>query len=401
MKRILALLVAMLFVSAATTSSTTTATMTAEELVATMSLEEKAGQLFLISVVGKDAPIASSAKVLAEVPVGGIILFSYNIKGEPKRLAGLNASLQNTARTSGAKIPYFISVDQEGGRVQRLKNGFTRLPAPRVLGKLSVPDLSTLAEAVAQQLLAVGVNMNLAPVVEASSGDEDVIGDRGFAASAQQAAPKAAAFITGTQQAGVLATAKHFPGNAGSKVDPHKAMPQIKLSAQEIEEKLLPPFRAAINAGVDAIMISHVEIPSLDPDHPVALSKEVVTGLLRDKLAFDGLVCSDDLLMGAVLEKFDPAEAAILAVNAGTDLLMVSNPAEVPKLHKAVVQAVRSKRLSEAQIDAAVLRILAAKKKRDLWSSADQLRQGKTQGALQQARQRADKILKTKTKTKT
>ncbi len=366
----------------------------ADPLLGEMTLEQKVGQLFLISVVGREEPRPSSAEVLRQVPVGGIILFAYNLRGQPPQVAALNASLQNIARTSGAKVPYLISVDQEGGRVQRLKKGFTRLPAPRVLGKLPDKKLDGLAQAVARQLLAVGVNMNLAPVVEASSGDTDVIGDRGFASSAAEAAPKATAFIAGTQRAGVLATAKHFPGNAGSDVDPHKAMPQLTLDVAAIETRLLPPFRAAIDAGVDAIMVSHVEIPALDTERPVALSPAVVQGLLREKLGFTGLVCSDDLLMGAVLEKFDPAEAAILAVLAGTDLLMVSNPAEVPKLHQAVVAAVRSGRIPEVQLDAAVQRQLEVKRRRGLWESADRLRQGDSLGDLGKARRAAEKLLK-------
>ncbi|MFH1811752.1 MAG: glycoside hydrolase family 3 N-terminal domain-containing protein [Pseudomonadota bacterium] len=363
-------------------------------LLAAMSLEQKVGQLFLISVVGRDVPRPSSAEVLRQVPVGGIILFSYNLRGGPAKVAALDASLQEIARTTGAGVPYLIAVDQEGGRVQRLQRGFTRLPAPRILGALPNDQLDALAHAVARQLLAVGVNMNLAPVVEASAGETDVIGDRGFATSATAAAPKAAAFIAGTQRAGVLATAKHFPGNAGSEVDPHRAMPTLSLDNDAIEAQLLPPFRAAIAAGVDAIMVSHVEISALDADRPVALSPVVVQGLLRGQLGFTGLVCSDDLLMGAVVEKFDPAEAAILAVLAGTDLLMVSNPNVVPALHAAVVNAVRDGRIPEDQVDAAVQRQLLMKQRRGLWESADRLRQGDSLGDLRKARREAERILK-------
>ena len=359
-----------------------------------MTLEQKIGQLFLISVVGKTAPIESSIKVLRKVPVGGVILFAYNLRGGPAQVASLNRSLQEFARSNGAKLPYFIAVDQEGGRVQRLKKGFTRLPAPRVMGQLPNSALQNLGQAVAAQLLAVGVNLNLAPVVEAAAGDHDVIGDRSFAASPEQAALKAAAFISGMQQAGVLATAKHFPGNAGSDVDPHHNMPVIRLSRAELQRELLPPFRAAIAADVDAIMVSHVVIPDLDPDHPVALSAKVVQQLLRQELGFDGLICSDDLLMGAVIKNSSPSQAAILAIHAGTDLLMVSNPAEVPAMHQALVQAVRDGQLEATRVDAAVRRILGKKLQRDLIASADALRQNKGLSSLHKATKQGDAIVK-------
>jgi len=365
----------------------------AADPLAGMTLEQKVGQLFLINVVGKEAPVEASEKVLREVPVGGIILFSYNLRGGPAKVAKLTSALQEIARGAHGKVPYLIAVDQEGGRVQRLKKGFSKLPAPRVMGQLSESQLEQLGHAIGRQLLAVGVNMNLAPVVEASAGASDVIADRGFAPSAKAAAPLAAAFITGTQRAGVVATAKHFPGNAGSDVDPHKGMPQLSLSREQIEARLLPPFKFAIEAQVDAVMLSHVEVPALDKEHPVALSAAVVGGLLREQLGYQGLVCSDDLLMKAVTEKVDPAEAAVLAVAAGTDFLMVSNPAEVPRLHQAVVAAVNDGRLPAERVDAAARRVLEAKLRRDLWASADRLRAGKALRGLGKARREADKLL--------
>jgi beta-glucosidase-like glycosyl hydrolase len=171
-------------------------------------------------------------------------------------------------------------------------------------------------------------------------------------------------------------------------------MPVIRLSREDLQRDLLPPFRAAIAADVDAIMVSHVEIPALDPDHPVALSDKVVQQLLRQDLGYDGLVCSDDLLMGAVIKNSSPSQAAILAVKAGTDLLMVSNPAEVPAMHQALVQAVRAGQLEADRVDAAVRRILGKKLQRDLIASADALRQNKGLASLHQATQQGDAIVK-------
>lgn len=358
-----------------------------------LTLEQQVGQLLLINVVGRDAPSDSSARVLQDVPVGGIILFAYNLRGGPGKVARLTSSLQEIARTSGARIPYLISVDQEGGRVQRLKRGFTALPPPRRMGLLPDAALESLASAVGRQLLAVGINMNLAPVVEASAGEDNVIGNRSFAPTPAEAAPKATAFIVGTQKAGVVATAKHFPGNAGSDVDPHLAMPRIPLTEKQIHDQLLPPFASAIAAGVDAIMLSHVEIPALDKERPVALARPVVTGLLREQLGFEGIVCSDDLLMKAVLQKFTPAEAAILAIQAGTDFLMISNPAEAPGIHAALVQAVREGRLDSKLVEAAAGRVVSAKQRRGLWESADALRAGKSLQSMNKARKDAERAL--------
>lgn len=366
-----------------------------DAILAKMSLEQKLGQFFLISVVGKKAPIESSVKILKQVPVGGILLFNYNLRGAPKNVATLNKNLQHIALTQGAALPYFIAVDQEGGRVQRLKRGFSILPSPRIMGQLPDKKLQDLGHQVGRELLTVGVNLNLAPVVEAAGGDLDVIGDRSFAADPKIAAPKAAAFIRGLQQADVLGTAKHFPGNAGSDVDPHKEMPTIDMSRSEIQSKLLPPFRAAIDAGVDAIMVAHVRIPALDKKHPVALSQHVIQDLLRQDLGFKGLICSDDLLMGAVTHHFTPSEAAILAVQAGTDLLMVSNPAEVPAMHQALLKAVADGRISVEQVDASVRRIVQKKIQRHLRKSARALDSEKNLRQLARAKRKTGKILQT------
>ncbi|NOZ84790.1 MAG: hypothetical protein GXP49_00730 [Deltaproteobacteria bacterium] len=358
-----------------------------------MGIEQAAGQLLLTSVVGSREPTTESREVLEHVPIGGLVLFSYNLRGGPAGVTGLVAKVQEIALSRPPNLPYLIAIDHEGGRVQRLKRGFTRLPSPRIMGGLGIDALKRLARAAADQLSAVGVNMNLAPVVEASIGAGDVISDRSFSPEIDKAALLAGAFITGMQSRGIIATAKHFPGNAVSSTDPHKDMPIISLSADEIARELLPPFKAAIDSGVDAIMLSHAIVPSLDREHPIALSPKVVNGLLRKKLGFEGLICSDDLMMGAMVKRFEPARAAVLAIGAGVDLLMLSNPFKVEEVYQGILRAVRNGVLDERLVRNACNRVVGVKKKHGLRAKVDKLIRGESLKRLGPARKRAAKIL--------
>ena len=325
-----------------------------------LSLEDKAGQVLLTAIHGRRTPSERSRQVLASTRAGGVVLFGFNI-GAPEALVELIAALQGAARRLPGGVPLVVAVDHEGGRVQRLRQGFTRLPPPRTLGRRDARAIEALGTAVGRQLRAVGINMNLAPVVEASGEDDNVVGDRAFGSSGEVATRGSMAFLRGLQAAGVAATAKHFPGNAASATDPHDQMPRLTLDAPTIRRELLPPFAAAVATNVGAVMLSHAEIPAIDAEVPVTVSHGVIAGLLRGELGYRGVVVTDDLLMRGLRARHAPREAAVRALAAGADLLMVSDASVLPAIHGGIVEAVRSGGLDAARLDAAVRRVLVLK----------------------------------------
>src|SRR5690606_667232 len=256
--------------------------------------------------------------------VGGVILFARNIR-DPVQVANLTRSLQQLAQSSGARIPLFIATDQEGGIVARLRSPAAVMPGAMALGAASSPELAYEAgRSTARQLLAVGINMNFAPVVDVNNNPANpVIGVRSFGEDPELVAELGAAFIRGQQEEGVISTAKHFPGHGDTDTDSHIALPRADHPRVRLDQVELVPFRAAIAAGVDAIMTAHVTFPSIDPTPglPATLSHRVLTGLLREELGHEGLIVTDAMEMQAITANFGIAEAAVRAVEAVGDMV--------------------------------------------------------------------------------
>jgi len=275
-------------------------------------------------IIGFDGAALQAAPVELIAGLGGAILFQRNLI-DPLQSRALIDGLQ-LSRQAGTP-PLLIAVDQEGGTVSRLGVFGTPTPSAMALGASGDPDLTESIYALAgAELAALGINLDLAPVADVNSDrGNPVIGVRSFGAHQDVVARHAAAAVRGLHRSGVASTAKHFPGHGDAVVDSHFDLPVIANDLDRLRRVDLPPFRAAIDAGVDAVMIAHIAFPAVDPSGvPATLSRAVITGLLREELGFDGVVCTDCLQMKAISARYAPGAAAVGAVAAGADLVMFS-----------------------------------------------------------------------------
>ncbi|MGE7826489.1 beta-N-acetylhexosaminidase [Paenibacillus sp. NPDC093718] len=332
---------------------------------ADLSLEQKVGQMF---ICGFNALTPNEhAKILIEqYQVGGICYFRRNVKTLPQ-LAELSESLQQLA-SARQKFPLLISINQEGGMVARIDyEGISRIPGNMALGAAgSAEDSYRVAQIGARELRSLGVNMNFAPCLDVNNNPRNpVIGVRSFGEDPQAVAALGTAAIKGYQEEGVSATAKHFPGHGDTSVDSHLGRASVPHDLERLRNVELYPFAQAIRNGVDAIMTAHVSFPAIESsDLPATLSHAVLTGLLREEMGFEGLIITDCLEMHAISKEYGIPEGAIRAIEAGADCVLVShNLSEQTAAITAVIEAVRSGRLSEDLIDTSVERILALKQR--------------------------------------
>jgi beta-N-acetylhexosaminidase len=343
-----------------------------QRALAGMSVREKVGQLFMPVIYGTSADTVSGenqarygaqtpAKVIAKYHLGGVILFPANVKS-----VGQVVALTNGLQKS-AEVPLLIGTDQENGLVSRMSAVMTRFPGAAEIGATGKPSLARdVAEATGAELRALGVNLDFAPVADVNIDPRNpVIGRRAYGNKPGEVAKMVGAAVKGFDAAGVAATAKHFPGHGDTRVDSHTGLPVIKHTRAQWERLDAPPFKAAIAAGVDAIMTAHIVFPKLDPSgDPATLSKPILTGLLRRELGFKGVISTDALNMAGARVKYDDGEVAVRAVLAGADLLLMPN--NLPKQYQAVLKAVASGRISKARLDESVTRLLTLKHKRGL-----------------------------------
>jgi beta-N-acetylhexosaminidase len=338
--------------------------------LAAMGLEEKAAQVLLIGVEGSGRPSADTEALLAGLPVGGVVLFGFNLPPEPAGAGIYTAALQEAAARawgprgdsrSDSPIPLIIAVDHEGGSVFRFKGtGITRIPPPSEVGARDGRYAGLLGRIAGAELRALGFNMALAPVVELLDDENKrFLGSRSYGRDPGRVDAAAGAYIEGLQSELVAAVAKHFPGNAGE--DPHKVLPELGLSREEYERDCLPRFSSAIGRKVSTVMLSHVVLPALDPGRPASLSPALIRGELRGRLGFAGLALTDDLGMRALSSTYSPSRSAVAALAAGADLLMLADMREATRVRDAIVAAARDGRLPEARLDEAVRRVLELK----------------------------------------
>ena len=286
-------------------------------------LEGAIARLFTVGFHGTEP--SGELQELLERGVGGVILFARNVEA-PAQVLELTRSIKRLAGR-----PVFVAVDQEGGRVRRLRAGFTDVPALRALGHSRDPNLAReMGQLLGRELRAVGIDVNFAPVVDVDTNvDNPVIGDRALSSDPELVAELGEALVRGLQSEGVAACAKHFPGHGDTELDSHQALPRLVHGLERLDRVELLPFERVVAAGVASIMTAHVVLEALDREYPATLSDVVLGRLLRQRLGFDGVVFSDDLEMGAITGRFEPGVAAVRAVNAGVDGLLVCHSAEV------------------------------------------------------------------------
>ncbi|MCB2185905.1 MAG: beta-N-acetylhexosaminidase [Deltaproteobacteria bacterium] len=259
--------------------------------------------------------------------LGGVILFRRNVES-PLQVWEMNYSLARAAREA-ENPPLFSLVDQEGGAVARLMEPFTHGPDLAALGGEPPERLWEHGARMGRELVAAGFNWNLAPVLDVHARPDGVMARRSLGGDPDLVGRLGAAFIQGSQQAGCLACAKHFPGLGRTTLDTHRDRPTVELTREELEAVELPPFRAALAAGVAGVMVCHAVFRHLDPEQPASLSPVVMGGLLRGELGYQGLILTDDLEMGAVTAGLTPDEAAVRAYVAGADLLLICHSADL------------------------------------------------------------------------
>ncbi len=319
------------------------------------------GQLLTGSLPG--VSVTSDLRSLArEFQLGGVILFARNVEA-PEQVAELSHDIQQLSR----EVPLWVSVDQEGGRVARLRAPFTEWPPMAVLGRSGDAALaSRFARALAAELRAVGITLDYAPVLDIHTNPKNpVIGDRALAEEAGLVARLGAAIIRGLQENGVAACGKHFPGHGDTSIDSHLDLPLVEHPPDRIRRVECVPFAEAIRAGVAFMMTAHVLVPSLDEERPATLSRRIVAGLLREELGFEGVIVGDDLEMKAVAKHYTVADAAVQAIAAGCDGLLVcsgSIEAQAAAL-EALVHAVEEGRLPIKRVEDALARNRRAKER--------------------------------------
>ncbi|SEC11580.1 beta-N-acetylhexosaminidase [Paenibacillus sp. GP183] len=332
--------------------------------IQTMTLREKIGQMLLCGFYGTEAT-HELEELIEEHQIGGVIYFARNVV-HPLQVARLSNQLQQIAERSN-HVPLWISIDQEGGMVARITEGVALMPGQMALAAGGSAALDAVYEAAfisGKELRALGININFAPVLDVNNNsDNPVIGVRSFGESPELVAEFGYQSVKGFQAANVVATAKHFPGHGDTNVDSHLDLPTVAHSLERIRSVELVPFVKAIESGVDAIMSSHIYFPALEPDKlPVTLSKTVLTGLLREELGFEGVIMTDCMEMNAISEHFGTVAAAVMAVEAGADLILISHSRDLQVAAIAAIErAVREGRLTEARIDASVARLFALK----------------------------------------
>ena len=336
-------------------------------------LDYKIGQL-LIPYVDATCIDESTYDFLSTYKPGGIILFKFsNSLHSQDQVKELTSGLQHQAEELNLP-PLFICADQEGGRVTTLPDGFTHFMDN---GKLGHIDSETLtyqsAKKVGVKMLEMGVNFNLAPVVDIHSHHANpIIGCRAYGSSPEIVAKHGLMATCGFAESGILSCLKHFPGHGGVDVDSHKALPILFKSRAEIEAFELIPFKAILNAS-PAIMTAHLRVPALDPHHCATLSKKIVTGLLRNDMGYRGLIVTDSLTMGAILEECsDIGEAALLAFEAGADLIIIGgretelrydpqHEKDLNAIQSSFIKAIKSGRITLKRLEESLSRIEAAK----------------------------------------
>jgi beta-N-acetylhexosaminidase len=336
----------------------------AEKTLASMTLDQKIGQLIIPAVIGQflgqdSDTFKQIARDITEFHVGGYhMLGEVNNLHEPAGVALLLNHIQQLAR-----IPLLITADFEGGVGLRY-TGATRLPRAMAMGATADPEMAALAARItAAESRAMGFQVNFYPVVDVNNNARNpIINIRSFGGDPAQVSRMARAYIRGLQNARVMATAKHFPGHGDTSTDSHLELPVVDVTRSRLDAIELPPFKAAVDEGVGAVMSAHIAIPPLEPDKtPATLSSKILDGILRKEMKFNGLIFTDALNMRGVAAHYSDEDAAVRAIKAGADILLY--PPSVEHAFQGVRKAVQSGAISEARIDESVRRILLAKQK--------------------------------------
>lgn len=339
-----------------------------EEKISNMTLEEKVGQLLIVGFQGTD--LNEEIKTyINDLKIGGFILFSRNIEDEQQLLNLLN-SIKEENRNSN--IPLFLSIDEEGGKVSRLPSSFVRLPEAMDVGNKDDEEISyKFGEIIGVRLKSLGFNVNFAPVLDINSNPSNpVIGTRSFGVTVSRVVDNGLKVMSGIRDKGIIPAVKHFPGHGDTKVDSHVNLPTINKTLGELESLELIPFKEAIEEDVEMIMLAHILYPKIDDKYPATMSPKIIKDLLRAKLDYDGVVISDDMTMGAIVNNYTLEEGVISFLKSGGDIALVCHGADNPrKSIDRIIEGVNKGELTEEEINKKVYRILSLKENNGLEDS--------------------------------
>jgi beta-N-acetylhexosaminidase len=343
--------------------------------ISKMTLEEKAGQMLMPDFRNWNGEnvtemLPEIEQLVKKYHLGGVILFRENVVTTEQ-----TARLVSDYQAAAEKFGLLLTIDQEGGIVTRLQSG-TDMPGNMALGATRSPEISwNVGNAIGEELASLGINMNFAPVMDVNNNpDNPVIGVRSFGEDPQLVADMGVAYTKGLQAAGVAATAKHFPGHGDTAVDSHLGLPEVPHDKERLKQVELYPFQKGMEAGIDAIMTAHVTFPKIDGTKaisqktgeeiaiPATLSYKVLTELMREEMGYEGVITTDAMNMKAIADHFGPVDAAIRAVKAGTDIVLM--PVGLEEVANGLLDAVKNGEISEDRIEASVKRILTLKVKR-------------------------------------
>ncbi|MBP5600902.1 MAG: hypothetical protein J6X48_11630 [Lachnospiraceae bacterium] len=339
-----------------------------QEILDTMTLDEKIYQLFFVTpkLLTGEAEVTELTDLmkenLSQKPVGGIVLFKENIISM-EQVKNLNSDIANNA-----KFGILISVDEEGGSVARLGNANIGFPTFQHMAEIGASgDVSKAYEvgaSLAQSLKELNFNMDFAPVADVLTNPENkVVKKRTFGSDANLVSDMVAAEVKGFSDNDIICSLKHFPGHGNTEADSHKGMAVSNCDLDTLREREFIPFKAGIEAGAETVMVGHISLPNiLDDDTPASLSPQIVTDLLRTELNFQGVIITDSMQMGAVADYYTPEEAAVKALLAGKDMLLM--PTDLDRAFNGILTAVQNGEISEDRIDESVRRILMLKLKK-------------------------------------
>lgn len=324
---------------------------------------EKLGQLLIIGIRGTSLT-EDEAEFIITNNIGGVILFARNIES-PQQVHSLCKSIQALRHKSKDKLPLFIGVDQEGGRVARMKAPFTQWPPLSYIGKLDSTSVGfRFAMDMGTELRAVGINLNFAPCVDVLTNPKNtVIGDRSLSTDPEQVAKLASSLVRGYIKSGIIPCAKHFPGHGNTLLDSHDALPVEDVDADRLSSVELVPFKKVFRARLDMVMTSHIKFSKIDPEYPVTLSEKFLKGILRQELRYRNLIITDDLGMKALSANYPVDKIPVMALHAGCDILLYCNEFDSPRIAlDALAKAAKDHKLNATQIDESYKRIVALKK---------------------------------------
>ena len=337
-----------------------------ESCISEMSLEDRVAGLFIVTpeaLTGVDKAVKAgdgTKEALEKYPVGGLIYFKQNIQSKDQ----ITEMLANT--TAMSKYPIFLAVDEEGDSVARVADalGLDKIASAASLGETENPDNAYEAyKQVGTYLMEYGFNLNFAPVADVlTNSDNDAIGKRSFGSDADIVSSMVASSVKGLEETGVTACIKHFPGQGDADGDTHDGLATTERTIEQLRETELKPFAAGIEAGTQMIMVGHIAVPSVTGDNtPASLSKDVVTDILREEMGYNGVVITDALNMSAISEYYDSAQAAVMALKAGADMVLM--PEDFEAAYEGVLAAVKDGTINDSRINDSLARVYKIKYK--------------------------------------